>query len=408
MTTTTMTTTSQQTIFDWENDYRGWVGKARAESNYIASFWSRFDDGNGFWFPCEWERYSLEINDGMVEDDDDDANQSEYKQRTKMDERMRETAERKKTKLHFSYVPSMWNVLEFRFNLNRNKMQTCSTFLNSFRIRCLRLCRGSSSSSSVVMWSGAQFRLVSSSWLRIENCASASVLHVSRYHMSECEIAFVAILRIWLSLSSVPAHNIFEYSPKSIIRWQQRHRSRPKRSEKGLEGRTEKVKINSIIWYAVNKSAQKLIKRFHRIVYLFFVGVHSSLFASYWKCFIFGPKIECKWLVGTTTVAANWTVNWTIHSPLASSIISIIFDAQNMSNAVLCATATNEGWPNAMKVNCFRRTAHIDCLLTSSPSHFRFVQSADTIHQSISVRQKKNGFHLLSAIDAASRTQIKT
>lgn len=46
-----------------------------------------------------------------------------------------------KQNCNFLTLTSMLNVLEFRLNFKRNKMQTCSTFLNSFRMRCLRHCR---------------------------------------------------------------------------------------------------------------------------------------------------------------------------------------------------------------------------------------------------------------------------
>lgn len=57
----------------------------------------------------------------------------------------------------------------------------------------------------------------------------------------------------------------------------------------------------------------------------------------------------------------------------------------------------NEGRPIAIKMNCSRRTAHIDCLLASPSSSFpsfRLVHSAEMV--SINLRRPKSGFHLLS------------
>lgn len=84
--------------------------KARAKSNYNASFWIDIDgSGYGFWF--------LVANGSQFDDDiaeNIDSIQSDSPRSEKMEREW-------KQKLQFSIVPSMLNVLEFQFNLKQKQ-----------------------------------------------------------------------------------------------------------------------------------------------------------------------------------------------------------------------------------------------------------------------------------------------
>lgn len=151
-----------------------------------------------------------------------------------------------KQKLQFSIVPSMLNVLEFQFNPKTETKRVQHSWIVFKFIRFV-------------------FVFVD---VVVDCCWSEAHFVGCRHRDWELRIFLCCMCHdiTWLTFRLLFLPSTVTVSPQNAkpFRKQRQHGE----YWNGVEWRTAKVKINSLVWHAANKWLPKLIERFHRMVYL--------------------------------------------------------------------------------------------------------------------------------------------